>query len=211
MRDNFLFINSFLRFLANESMIEIATFSLGCFWDPDARFGILDGVLITRVGYCGGTHPVIPTYRSIGDYTESVQIDFDSTCISFVQLLSYFNQWYIPNTSKTRSQYAAAIFYHNDEQQRQVKEMNIENVRVDMFKKFYEAEDHHQKYNLQRTTMITDIFGKKEEWMNKDKQMLTKLNGFLASYGANEQFQQWDRRRELTSEQQNYIKNKLRE
>jgi methionine-S-sulfoxide reductase len=195
--------------MSNSSKTETVTFSLGCFWDPDARFGILDGVLITRVGYCGGTHPPTPTYRSIGDYTESVQIDFDPTRISFAQLLSYFNQWHIPNTPKTRSQYAAAIFYHNEEQQRQVNEMNIVDVRVDKFDKFYEAEDYHQKHNFKQTTMKTDLFGKKEEWANKDKQMITKLNGFLAGYGTNEQFQQWDKRRELTREQQNYIKDKL--
>jgi len=205
----------FLRFQifilnSNESMVETATFSLGCFWDPDARFGVLDGVLVTRVGYCGGTHPTTPTYRSIGDYTESVQIDFDPTRISFTQLLSYFNQWHIPNTSTTRSQYAAAIFYHNEEQQQQVKKMKIEDVRVDKFNKFYEAEDYHQKYNLKRTTMETDIFGKKEEWENKDKQMITKLNGFLAGYGTLEQFQQWNKRQELTREQQNYIKDTLK-
>ena len=113
--------------------MERATFSLGCFWDPDARFGALDGVLVTRVGYCGGTNPATPSYRTIGDYTESVQIDFDPTHISFVQLLTYFNQWYNPNTSKTRSQYSAAIFYHNENQRQQVDEMKIENVRVDMF------------------------------------------------------------------------------
>jgi methionine-S-sulfoxide reductase len=192
-------------------MVETTTFSLGCFWDPDAHFGILDGVLITRVGYCGGTHPSTPTYKSIGDYTESVQIDFDPKRISFAQLLSYFNQWHIPNTSTTRSQYAAAIFYHNEEQHRQIKEMKIENVRIDAFKKFYEAEEYHQKYNLKRKTMETDIFGKEEDWINKDKEMTTKLNGFLAGYGTIEQFQQWNKRQELTREQQNYIKHKLKQ
>jgi methionine-S-sulfoxide reductase len=190
-------------------MVETATFSLGCFWDPDARFGILDGVLVTRVGYCGGTHPETPTYRSIGDYTETVQMDFDPMCISYSQLLSYFNQWHIPNIDKTRSQYAATIFYHNEEQRRLIKETNVENVHVNMFKTFYEAEDYHQKHNLKHILMATDIFGKKDAWEDRDKQMVTTLNGFLAGYGTKEQFQQWDKRRELTREQQNYIQDKL--
>ena len=190
-------------------MEETATFSLGCFWDPDARFGALEGVLTTEVGYCGGTHPPTPTYRSIGDYTETVQIHFDPQRISFTQLLTYFNQWHIPNTPKTRSQYAAVIFFHNDEQYQQIKEMHIEDVRIEPFRKFYQAEESHQKYNFKRTIMATEIFGKKEDWMNKDLQMLTKLNGFLAGYGTIEQFQQWNEHRELTREQQNYIKSKL--
>lgn len=192
-------------------MVATATFSLGCFWDPDARFGALDGVLITRIGYCGGTYPSTPTYKSIGDYTESVQIDFDSSQISYNQLLSYFNQWHVPNTSKTRSQYLAAIFYHTEEQYQQIKEMNIENVHIDKFERFFLAEDRHQKYNLKRTIMETDLFDTKEQWIHKDPQMLTKLNGFLAGYGTIEQYQQWDKRRQLTREQQNYIRDKLEE
>ncbi|CAF0895344.1 unnamed protein product [Adineta steineri] len=192
-------------------MVETATFGVGCFWDPDARFGSLDGVLTTRVGYCGGTSPTNPTYKSIGDYTESVQIDFDPTRITFAQLLSYFNQWHTPNSPKTRDQYAATIFYHNEEQQQEINKMNIENVRVNKFNKFHEAEDYHQKHNLKRTIMEMDIFGKKEDLENKDKQMITKLNGFLAGYGTSEYFQQWDKRRELTYEQQKYIKDKLKQ
>ena len=192
-------------------MVERTIFSLGCFWDPDARFGALDGVLVTRVGYCGGTYPAMPTYQTIGDYTESVQIDFDSTQITFSQLLSYFKRWHTSNTPKTRSQYAAAIFYHNEKQRQHINEMKIENVRIDMFKKFYEAEEYHQKHYLKRTIMRTDIFGTKEEWSNRDGRMVTKLNGFLAGYGTHNQFQQWDKRRELTIEQQNDIKNMLKE
>ena len=40
---------------------ETATFALGCFWAPDARFGSLDGVIRTRVGYAGGATES-PTY-----------------------------------------------------------------------------------------------------------------------------------------------------
>jgi len=36
----------------------------------------MEGVIRTRVGYAGGDKPS-PTYRSIGDHTETVQIDFD--------------------------------------------------------------------------------------------------------------------------------------
>ncbi|UJR38179.1 hypothetical protein I4U23_030854 [Adineta vaga] len=192
-------------------MIETTTFALGCFWDPDARFGILDGVLITQVGYCGGTHPAKPTYHSIGDYTESIQIEFDSSRISFHELLSCFNQWHVPNTVKTRSQYAAAVFYHNHEQYQQICQLNIENVRIELLKEFHLAEERHQKYNFKRTMMETDIFGCKEDWESKDKQMITKLNGFLAGYGTFEQFQEWEKRKELTWKQQQYIKDKLKQ
>jgi peptide-methionine (S)-S-oxide reductase len=36
------------------SQTETATFGMGCFWGPEARFGAMDGVVRTRVGYAGG-------------------------------------------------------------------------------------------------------------------------------------------------------------
>ena len=40
--------------------------------------GLCNGVLRTRVGYCGGTKEK-PTYRSLGDHTEAISVDFDPT------------------------------------------------------------------------------------------------------------------------------------
>ena len=51
------------------SETETATFGLGCFWGPDARFGALKGVVRTRVGYAGGTE-TDPSYHALGDHTE---------------------------------------------------------------------------------------------------------------------------------------------
>lgn len=34
-----------------------ATFGMGCFWSGDCVFGVVPGVLRTRVGYSGGTKP----------------------------------------------------------------------------------------------------------------------------------------------------------
>src|SRR2546423_13793828 len=42
--------------------VETATFALGCFWCPDAKFGVIPGVVRTRVGYTGGTLQD-PSYR----------------------------------------------------------------------------------------------------------------------------------------------------
>ena len=47
--------------------IETATFRLGCFWSPDAQFGVIQGVLRTRVGYAGG-NTENPTYHNIGNH-----------------------------------------------------------------------------------------------------------------------------------------------
>ena len=34
--------------------MEIAVLACGCFWGPEKKFGDLDGVYKTEVGYCGG-------------------------------------------------------------------------------------------------------------------------------------------------------------
>ena len=65
----------------SNDFLETATFGMGCFWGPDARFGSLPGVIRTRVGYAGGTTPS-PTYRQMGDHTETVEIDFDPTILT---------------------------------------------------------------------------------------------------------------------------------
>ena len=68
---------------------ETATFALGCFWGPDASFGALEGVVRTRVGYAGGDK-VNPTYKMIGDHTETIEIDYDPEVISYTELLEIF-------------------------------------------------------------------------------------------------------------------------
>lgn len=60
---------------------ETATFGLGCFWGPDARFGAMDGVIRTRAGYAGGTKRD-PSYHSLGDHTEVVHVEFDPALTS---------------------------------------------------------------------------------------------------------------------------------
>ena len=52
-----------------------AAFALGCFWDPDARFGAVEDVVRTCVGYAGGT-TAAPTYDDIGNHIETVRVEY---------------------------------------------------------------------------------------------------------------------------------------
>ena len=74
---------------AAPSNIETATFALGCFWSPDARFGVVPGVVRTRVGYAGG-NTQNPSYHDLGGHTESIQIDYDPTQTSYKTMLELF-------------------------------------------------------------------------------------------------------------------------
>ena len=34
--------------------MEIAVLALGCFWGQEKKFGKIEGIVVTEVGYCGG-------------------------------------------------------------------------------------------------------------------------------------------------------------
>jgi peptide-methionine (S)-S-oxide reductase len=137
---------------------ETATFALGCFWAPDSIFGSLDGVVRTRVGYAGGTTEN-PTYHNLGDYTETIQIDYDPTLISYEQLLEIYWDSHNPTSQPWSRQYMSIVFYHNSEQRElamETKQREEDSLghqvytEIIPFSKFHLAEDYHQKYYLQQ-------------------------------------------------------------
>jgi len=102
--------------------IETATFALGWFWGPDSWFGSINGVIRTRVGYAGGTTDN-PTYYNIGNYSETIQIDYDPSLISYEELLNTFWKTHDPTydpgiLGAFSRQYMSVIFYHDEEQKR---------------------------------------------------------------------------------------------
>jgi len=98
-----------------------ATFAGGCFWCMEPPFEKLDGVIDVVSGYSGGKKKN-PTYKEVSSgqtlYTESVQITYDPSKVSYEKLLDVFWMSMDP-TTKDRSfndvgpQYRSAIFYHN--------------------------------------------------------------------------------------------------
>lgn len=145
--------------LHQSSELETATFGMGCFWSPDARFGSLPGVIRTRVGYSGGTTPS-PTYRQMGDHTETVEIDFDPAILRYEDVLRHFWRNHYPNRDQYKGrQYLSLLRCHGDEQlevvERVKKEMEAElgeRIETDIasFTDFTLAEERHQKYYLKR-------------------------------------------------------------
>ena len=139
--------------------LETATFSMGWFWLPDARFGQFKGIIRTRVGYGGGQKPD-PTYDNIKDHSEAVQIDYDPEKISYNELLEIFkynhNQFF-GSSQRERS----IIFYQNEDQKQKAKAMlekeNKLNVEISPLDEFYIAENNHQKYYLQRNFELLEL------------------------------------------------------
>src|ERR1035437_3592140 len=103
---------------------DTATFGMGCFWCSEAIFQTLEGVKSVQSGYSGGTKEN-PTYREVctgtTGHAEAIQVVYDTTKISYKDLLEIFWSSHDPTTLNRQggdegTQYRSAVFYHNDEQ-----------------------------------------------------------------------------------------------
>ena len=143
----------------------IATFGAGCFWQVEAAFRNIEGVLSTRVGYAGGT-VADPSYEDVctgrTGHAEVCEVTFDEKAISFEELLDVFWAIHDPTTLNRQgwdvgSQYRSAILYHDDSQ-KEPAEASKEKLQAEgRYKRdivteivaassFYPAEDYHQQY-----------------------------------------------------------------
>ncbi|WP_244935781.1 peptide-methionine (S)-S-oxide reductase MsrA [Paenibacillus glycanilyticus] len=144
----------------NENKAEkTITLGMGCYWSPEALFGAVPGVIRTRVGFAGGT-TAEPSYRSMGDHTETVELQFDAALVSYDELLELFWNNHNPyniNGYKDR-QYQSLLLYRDDEQaeafrrikSRMEETKGILDTELSPFNAFYPAESRHQKYYLKR-------------------------------------------------------------
>jgi peptide-methionine (S)-S-oxide reductase len=138
---------------------------------------------------------VNPTYHSLGDHSESVEIDYDPAVVSYQDLLEIFWAGHDPGVRSWSTQYRAAVFYHTDEQKRLALEARkrIESARkikvqteILPFSKFYPAEAYHQKYSLrgQREVMkeFRAVYPSDEGLMNSTA--AARINGYLNGFGS---------------------------
>ncbi len=148
--------------------LETATLAGGCFWCLEAVFRRLKGVNSVVSGYMGGATPN-PTYREVcaGDtgHAEVVQIKYDSTVISYADLLEVFFAIHDPTTlnqqgSDRGTQYRSAIFYHSPEQLAAAEAAIMAQqpewpdpivTELTAAEAFYPAEDYHQDYFANNT------------------------------------------------------------
>ncbi len=142
-----------------------ATFAGGCFWCMEAPFDKLPGVIATISGYTGGFKKN-PSYEEVSagttGHAEAVQVTYDSTKISYLQLLQVFWRNIDPLAANRQfcdggTQYRSGIFYHNERQRRLAEASKQELVQSGRFKQsivteivtaaeFYPAEEYHQDF-----------------------------------------------------------------
>ena len=143
--------------------MEIAVLALGCFWGPEKKYGQLDGIYRTEVGYCGGNSPNT-NYREVctgtTNHAEAVKLEFDPKVISYEQIIKRFFEFHDPTTLNSQgpdfgTQYRSEIFYLNDEQkniaQKVIDEENLKLsgkvvTKLSELKNYCTAEEYHQKY-----------------------------------------------------------------
>jgi peptide-methionine (S)-S-oxide reductase len=142
-----------------------ATFAAGCFWQVEAAFRQVKGVVSTRVGYTGGTTEH-PTYEQVctgkTGHAEAVEVLYDPERISYQDLLAVFWDNHNPTTRNRQgwdigTQYRSAIFFHDREQEAAAvasKESLGASGRyrrgivteIKAASEFYPAEEYHQQY-----------------------------------------------------------------
>ena len=143
--------------------MEIAVLALGCFWGPEKKYGQLDGIYRTEVGYCGGNSPNT-NYREVctgtTNHAEAVKLEFDPKVITYEQIIKKFFEFHDPTTLNSQgpdfgTQYRSEIFYLNEEQkniaQKVIDEENLRlsgNVvtQLSELRNYCTAEEYHQKY-----------------------------------------------------------------
>jgi len=150
-------------------------------------------VIRTAVGYSGGTSGN-PTYRSIGDHSETIRIEFDPRQVSYQELLAVFWESHEPTYDVLSRQYRNAIFFLSTEQKEQAERSRNEfaartgsNIftAIEPAGPFYLAEDYHQKYLLRQSTGIFQAlqatFPNEEAFIASTT--AARLNGYLGCNG----------------------------
>eukprot|EP00439_Symbiodinium_sp_Y106_P081866 s200_g20.t8 len=155
---------------------KVCVFANGCFWGSEKGIWRLPGggIYSTAVGYAGGYTPN-PTYEEACSgqtgHTEAVQVVFDPSKISLVDILRWFWEAHDPTQGMGQgndrgTQYRSALYYFDDEQ-RQLYEASKEAYEAELKANgkgrgpitteiraasdfegevFFYAEEYHQQY-----------------------------------------------------------------
>jgi peptide-methionine (S)-S-oxide reductase len=143
-----------------------AVFAGGCFWCMEQPFDVLPGVKSTTSGYIGG-FTKNPSYEQISKgttgHTEAVLVEYDSSKVTYEQLLAVFWKNIDPTTKNRQfcdagSQYRSGVFAL-DAQMKAALASRDQLSKNKPFKgeivtevtranptDFYPAEDYHQDY-----------------------------------------------------------------
>ena len=156
-------------------------------------------MVATVSGYAGGSTPA-PTYRDIGDHTETVLVAFDRRKVSYRELLDVFWSSHNPRSDPSDTQYRNVVFAETDAQfaAAAASKAQVEKrlgrpspTAVERVGTFFPAEDYHQKFYLRQNKDLEREFRKKypAEVDFVASTLAARLNGRLGGNGTAAQFE----------------------
>ncbi|OHX26563.1 peptide-methionine (S)-S-oxide reductase [Streptococcus iniae] len=173
--------------------LEKAIFAGGCFWCMVEPFEEREGILSVRSGYTAG-HTENPTYEQVCSkqtgHTEAVEIIFDSSQVTYKELLDLYWQMTDPTDAMGQFEdrgdnYRPVIFYLNQSQKELAEQSKKELAQAAIFdapivttieeaQPFYPAEEYHQAFyrkNPERYAQSSKIRHDflERTWQNKEK------------------------------------------
>lgn len=152
--------------MADETRYSRAVFAAGCFWDVEAAFRGVEGVVETVAGYTGGS-VTDPSYEQVESGTtghvQAVGVVFDPDRVSYDQLLAVFFTIHDPTQEGGQGdysgpQYRSVIFTFDADQEAAAKRVRDQMVSDKMYgdrpilttiepvREFYPAEESHQQF-----------------------------------------------------------------
>ena len=141
--------------LPTEENQDYAILAGGCFWCVESDFDKLDGVLSTVSGYTGDVDKLNPTYRNHADHIEAVKITYDSTKLTYGDIINnYFKTVdYTDNGGQfcdRGNAYRPVIFTKNAMEIEIAKKLAPSRSVVPIINasKFWNAEEYHQDYYI---------------------------------------------------------------
>ena len=148
------------------------------------------------VGYTGGEKEN-PTYRSLGDHTEAIQVEFNPEAVTYEELLGAFWDGHDPGGSVWSRQYMAAVFTH-DRRQEALAIASRDRIAAGRKRTvttavlpagtFTPAEDYHQKYYLRGDGELMkeyrDFYPDPVDFVRSTA--VARVNGYLGGYGIYE-------------------------
>jgi len=143
-------------------MTDEAIVAGGCFWGVQYLFQQLPGVLLTEVGYIGGTKSH-PTYEEVcahkTGHVEALRVVFDTQKLTYTDVIKYFFEIHDPTQANGQgpdhgSQYLSRIFYFNEAQKHIAETLKRELIakgfhvatEIKPVSTFWPAEEYHQHY-----------------------------------------------------------------
>jgi len=133
----------------------------------------------------------------MGDHTESFQVDYDPSKITYAKLLDLFWESHNPCARSYSRQYMSAVFYMTEEQKRAAldsmsrAEKTVGRIQTPILPldRFYRAEDYHQKYYLRQHQALIREFSAiyADPAAFADSTAAARVNGYLAGDGSRDE------------------------